>query len=45
MDKDNAELSSPEISKIRLPNEEEYFIKDEELRDMLNILLGIKKPE
>lgn len=33
----------PDISKIKLPDDSVYDIKDEELRHMLNILLGIEE--
>lgn len=35
----------PDISRIRLPNEEEYDIKDALLRHQINVLLGIEPPD
>lgn len=34
-----------EISKIKMPDDSEYNIKDSELRHMMNVLLGIEPAE
>lgn len=34
-----------DISKITLPNNETYEIKDEYVRHIINVLLGIEEPE
>ena len=34
-----------DISKVQLPNQETYQIKDEYLRHVINVLLGIEEPD
>ena len=34
-----------DISKVQLPNRETYQIKDEYLRHVINVLLGIEEPD
>ena len=34
-----------DISKVQLPNGENYQIKDEYLRHVINVLLGIEEPD